>query len=166
MRWKSWLKVSQKVQWTPNFSPCIHLRNLLKDAVSALAVWSGPIFYSTMRHSKRGETDRDCSNTKWTVYCYGKQLHISGNCIKQEQRVFLNRGITPGAPCMFFMLGKETGIPGENLPKHREDMQTPHSLHRPTQESNPAPSCREASLLTTVPPYLCFYANVRSNAFW
>uniref|UniRef100_A0A3Q3WUH7 Uncharacterized protein n=1 Tax=Mola mola TaxID=94237 RepID=A0A3Q3WUH7_MOLML len=47
-----------------------------------------------------------------------------------------------------FGLCEEAGVPGENPRRHRENMQT---LHRKalTRESNPGPSCCEATALTT-----------------
>ncbi|KAK3538065.1 hypothetical protein QTP70_027417 [Hemibagrus guttatus] len=39
---------------------------------------------------------------------------------------------------------------GEETPRHRENMQTPHTLRR--QESNPQPWRCEANVLTTKPP--------------
>ena len=49
-----------------------------------------------------------------------------------------------------FGLWEETGAPGGNPRRHRENVQTPHS--DPSQDSNPGPWSCEAAVLTTVLP--------------
>ena len=50
------------------------------------------------------------------------------------------------------MKWEETGVPGGNPRKHGENMQTPHRKARAGPETNPGPSCCEATALTTAPP--------------
>uniref|UniRef100_A0A8C6USM4 Solute carrier family 4 member 1a (Diego blood group) n=1 Tax=Neogobius melanostomus TaxID=47308 RepID=A0A8C6USM4_9GOBI len=52
---------------------------------------------------------------------------------------------------MFLVVG-ETGVPGGNLRRHGENMQTPHRKAPSRWESNPGPSSCEAQALTAVLP--------------
>ena len=54
--------------------------------------------------------------------------------------------------CACLLKWEETGVPGGNPRKHGENMQTPHRKARAGPETNPGPSCCEATALTTAPP--------------
>ena len=51
-----------------------------------------------------------------------------------------------------FGLWEETGAPGGNPCRHKENVQTPHTDSDPSRESNPGPWSCEAAVLTTVLP--------------
>ena len=53
--------------------------------------------------------------------------------------------------CACLLKWEETGVPGGNPRKHGENMQTPHRKARAGPETNPGPSCCEATALTTAP---------------
>ena len=58
--------------------------------------------------------------------------------------------IHPGLLYMFLVVG-ETGVPGGNLRRHGENMQTPHRKAPSRWELNPGPSSCEAQALTVRP---------------
>ena len=61
-------------------------------------------------------------------------------------------GVMLSIACACLLKWEETGVPGGNPRKHGENMQTPHRKARAGPETNPGPSCCEATALTTAPP--------------
>ena len=61
-------------------------------------------------------------------------------------------GVMLSIGCACLLKWEETGVPGGNPRKHGENMQTPHRKARAGPETNPGPSCCEATALTTAPP--------------
>ena len=72
-------------------------------------------------------------------------------------------GVMLSIACACLLKWEETGVPGGNPRKHGENMQTPHRKARAGPETNPGPSCCEATALTTAPP--CDYC-ARLNALY
>ena len=70
-------------------------------------------------------------------------------------------GVMLSIACACLLKWEETGVPGGNPRKHGENMQTPHRKAQAGPETNPGPSCCEATALTTAPPCrpleLCCY---------
>ena len=58
-------------------------------------------------------------------------------------------GVMLSIACACLLKWEETGVPGGNPRKHGENMQTPHRKARAGPETNPGPSCCEATALTT-----------------
>ena len=61
-------------------------------------------------------------------------------------------GVMLSIACACLLKWEEIGVPGGNPRKHGENMQTPHRKARAGPETNPGPSCCEATALTTAPP--------------
>ena len=64
-------------------------------------------------------------------------------------------GVMLSIACACLLKWEETGVPGGNPRKHGENMQTPHRKARAGPETNPGPSCCEATALTTAPLRHC-----------
>ena len=73
-------------------------------------------------------------------------------------------GVMLSIACACLLKWEETGVPGGNPRKHGENMQTPHRKARAGLETNPGPSCCEATALTTAPPCRPFYQCLR--VYW
>ena len=115
----------------------------VKKAVSLSSTWSGrkwiPMFIQV--------SDRIIS--EW--------LMISGSCVMQQNNdsnnhthlhTYMSNSKSPkNVSCM--SLDWEEAVPGENLHRHRENMQTPPSW---SSGANPQPSYCEETLPATVPP--------------
>ena len=66
-------------------------------------------------------------------------------------------GVMLSIACACLLKWEETGVPGGNPRKHGENMQTPHRKARAGPETNPGPSCCEATALSTAPPCRPYY---------
>ena len=74
-------------------------------------------------------------------------------------------GVMLSIACACLLKWEETGVPGGNPRKHGENMQTPHRKARAGPETNPGPSCCEATALTTAPPCRPVYIRLCKSDF-
>ena len=82
--------------------------------------------------------------------------HAQSNSLRSGYCIYgypiLLYGVMLSIACACLLKWEETGVPGGNPRKHGENMQTPHRKARAGPETNPGPSCCEATALTTAPP--------------